>query len=196
MAWVLRGSSRCDFFSASSKSSCVKGLPLVSVCCVCGCEPPDFMDCERRPTLDEGPGLMDSWVCWRDSPTAGRQLLSPVLWSRGIGDPTLTLLTICNIGFVIYIFLNLSHVARCPRDLHAGAGGLETLAALGVGAVLAAGEAGAHGRVLALIALTSPGVGEGEGFQLFLMLFRNGTAVLQLRHLLAGLVDIAVFARA
>ena len=82
------GTSRCDFFSASSKSSCVKGLSLLSVCCVCGCEPPDFMDCERRPTLDEGPGLMDSWVCWRDSPTAGCQLLSPVLWSRGIGDPT------------------------------------------------------------------------------------------------------------
>jgi len=76
------GTSRCDFFSASSKSSCVKGwpaLPLVLVCCVCGREPPDFMDCERRPTLDEGPGLMDSWVCWRDSPTARRQLLPPVL---------------------------------------------------------------------------------------------------------------------
>ena len=151
------------------------------------------MDCERRPTLDEGPGLMDSWVCWRDSPTAGRQLLFRSCGAEELAI-LLTLLTICNIGFIIYIFLDLSHVARRPRDLHAGAGGLKTLAALGVGAVLTTGEAGAHGRVLALIALTSPGVGEGEGFQLFLMLFRNGTAVLQRRHLLAGLVDIAVFA--
>lgn len=54
-----------------------------------------------------------------------------------------------------------------------------------------AGCSCAHGRVLALEALASPGVGEAEGVEMLFVFLLRWLAVLGPGHGLAGLVDIA-----
>lgn len=54
-----------------------------------------------------------------------------------------------------------------------------------------AGCSGAHGRVLALEALASPGVGKAEGFKVLLVLLLWRLAVFGPRHGLARFVDVA-----
>lgn len=59
-------------------------------------------------------------------------------------------------------------------------------------AALAGGHAGPHWRVYALGALSPPGLGPVERLEVCFVLGGDGPAVLERRHLLAGLVDIGV----
>lgn len=59
-------------------------------------------------------------------------------------------------------------------------------------AALAARQAAAHGRVQALVAAAAPGLFPGKGLEVLLVFGVDGAAVLQGRHLLAGLVEVAL----
>jgi hypothetical protein len=77
--------------------------------------------------------------------------------------------------------------AGSPAAVHAAAA-----AAAAPEAALATRQTAAHGRVQALVAAAAPRLLPGEGLEVLLVLGVDGAAVLQGRHLLAGLVEIAL----
>ena len=77
--------------------------------------------------------------------------------------------------------------AGSPAAVHAAAAAASTPEA-----ALATRQAAAHWRVEALVAASAPCLLPGEGLEVLLVLGVDGTAVLHGRHLLAGLVEVAL----
>jgi hypothetical protein len=88
---------------------------------------------------------------------------------------------------VVLLVVVVAVEAGPPAAVHAAAA-----AAAAPEAALATRQTAAHGRVQALVAAAAPRLLPGKGLEILLVLGVDGAAVLQGRHLLAGLVEITL----